>query len=75
LLKTKYEKWYAAGTIISLIPLGKVIGISTKNLMYSLNNEGLNSGYRMGNSNSVLRDGIVSIEHESGDLLLMECVD
>ncbi len=75
LLKKKYENWYAAGTIISLIPLGKVIGISTKNLMYSLNNEELNSGYRMGNSNSVLRDGIVSIEHESGDLLLMECVD
>lgn len=75
LLKTKYEKWYAAGTIISLMPLGKVSGISTKNLTYSLNNEELNSGYRMGNSNSVLKDGIVSIEHETGDLLLMECVD
>ena len=75
LLDKKYSFWYAANTYLSLMPLGKVTGISTKNLLYPLNNEELTSGYRMGNSNSVVADGIVTIEHQSGDLLLMECRD
>ncbi len=75
LLDKNYSFWYAANTYLSLMPLGKVRGISTKNLLYPLNNEELNSGYRMGNSNSVVMDGIVTIEHQSGDLLLMECID
>jgi thiamine pyrophosphokinase len=74
-LDKNYSFWYAANTYLSLMPLGKVRGISTKNLLYPLNNEELNSGYRMGNSNSVVMDGIVTIEHQSGDLLLMECID
>jgi thiamine pyrophosphokinase len=75
LLPTKFDKWYTANTIISLIPVGKVIGITTKNLFYSLNNEELQIGYRTGSSNHVINDGIVTIEHQSGDLLLMECWD
>ena len=35
LLPTKFDKWYTANTIISLIPVGKVSGITTKNLFYS----------------------------------------
>jgi len=75
LLHTKFDKWYTANTIISLIPVGKVSGITTKNLFYSLDNEELQIGYRTGSSNHVITDGIVTIEHESGDLLLMECWD
>jgi thiamine pyrophosphokinase len=75
LLSTKFDKWYTANTIISLIPVGKVSGISTKNLFYSLDNEELQIGYRTGSSNHVITDGIVTIEHQSGDLLLMECWD
>jgi thiamine pyrophosphokinase len=75
LLDSKYSKWFAADTIISLIPLGKVTGVITQNLFYSLENEDLYTGYRMGNSNHVLQDGTVTIEHETGDLLLMECKD
>ena len=75
LLPTKFQKWYTANTIISLLPLGTVLGISTSNLHYSLNNESLTIGYRNGNSNHVISDGIVAIEHQSGDLLLMECFD
>jgi thiamine pyrophosphokinase len=75
LLPTKFDKWYTANTIISLIPVGKVSGITTKNLFYSLNNEELQIGYRTGSSNHVVNDGIVTIEHQSGDLLLMECWD
>jgi thiamine pyrophosphokinase len=75
LLPQNYEKWYPAGTPISLIPIGKVDGITTKNLKYSLDNESLIMGYRSGSSNEALKDGIVSISHESGDLLLMECWD
>ena len=75
LLDKHFSNWYAADTCLSLMPLGKVTGISTKNLLYPLHEEELTSGYRMGNSNSVVTDGIVTIEHQSGDLLLMECKD
>lgn len=75
LLPNKFNKWYTAKTTLSLIPVGKVSGISTQNLMYALHNETLELGYRTGTSNQVLADGIVTIEHQSGDLLLMECWD
>jgi thiamine pyrophosphokinase len=75
LLPTTFEKWYTANTIISLIPIGKVVGITTQNLFYSLHNEDLTIGYRTGSSNHVSQDGIVSITHTEGDLLLMECWD
>jgi thiamine pyrophosphokinase len=75
LLPKKFEKWYPAATPISLIPIGKVAGISTKNLKYPLDNEELTIGYRSGSSNEVLNDGIVMIEHREGDLLMMECFD
>jgi thiamine pyrophosphokinase len=75
LLPNKFEKWYTANTPISLIPVGKVTGITSQNLFYPLQNDELNLGYRSGNSNHVSQDGIVTITHESGDLLLMECFD
>ncbi|MDP5201027.1 thiamine diphosphokinase [Flavobacterium sp. DG2-3] len=75
LLPTKFEKWYTANTPISLIPIGVANGISSTNLKYQLNNDTLTMGYRTGSSNSVEKDGIVSIIHSDGDLLLMECFD
>lgn len=75
LLQNNFEKWYPANTIISLIPIGKATGITTQNLYYALNNEDLTIGYRTGSSNHVISDGIVSIQHAAGDLLLMECWD
>jgi thiamine pyrophosphokinase len=75
LVPQKFEKWYTANTIISLIPIGEVSGIYTQNLEYPLQNESLKMGYRSGSSNHVIQDGIVKIVHSSGDLLLMECWD
>ncbi|MGV3697387.1 thiamine diphosphokinase [Flavobacterium sp.] len=75
LLPASFEKWYPANTILSLIPIGKVTGIHTKNLFYPLHDEDLTIGYRTGSSNHVAEDGIVSITHKEGDLLLMECWD
>jgi thiamine pyrophosphokinase len=75
LLPPRFEKWYTAATPISLIPIGKVAGISTKNLKYGLQDEELHIGYRTGSSNEVVADGMVLIEHREGDLLLMECFD
>jgi len=75
LVSQKFEKWYTANTIISLIPIGEVSGIYTQNLQYPLLNESLKMGYQSGSSNHVVEDGIVKIEHSSGDLLLMECWD
>ncbi len=75
LLPKKYQKWYAKDSILSLIPIGTVESISTKNLFYPLQNEELKLGYRTGSSNHVAEDGIVSIEFEKGDLLLIESFD
>ena len=75
LLPKRFEKWYTATTPISLIPIGNVSGIHSQNLFYPLKNDTLTIGYRTGSSNHVLQDGIVIIEHNEGDLLLMECID
>lgn len=75
LMPNKFEKWYTANTPISLIPIGVVNGIFSTNLKYPLNNDTLTMGYRTGSSNSVLEDGLVTISHSNGNLLLMECFD
>lgn len=75
LLPRKFEKWYTANTPISLIPIGHVTGIHSENLFYPLQNDSLTIGYRTGSSNHVVQDGMVIIEHQQGDLLLMECMD
>jgi thiamine pyrophosphokinase len=75
LLPTKFEKWYPKETPLSIIPIGEVSGIYSKNLYYPLENDTLTIGYRTGSSNHVAEDGIVTIEHLKGDLLLMECWD
>ncbi len=75
LLPRKFEKWYTANTPISLIPIGHVSGIHSENLFYPLKDDSLTIGYRTGSSNHVTQDGLVVIEHQEGDLLLMECMD
>ncbi|SEA77918.1 thiamine pyrophosphokinase [Flavobacterium gillisiae] len=75
LLSKRFEKWYTANTPISLIPIGHVTGIHSENLFYPLQNDTLTIGYRTGSSNHVVKDGIVIIEHDAGDLLMMECSD
>ena len=75
LLPKKFEKWYPAKTPLSLIPVGHVTGIHSQNLFYPLENDSLTIGYRTGSSNHVKTDGLVVIEHDQGDLLLMECWD
>ena len=72
LLPNSFKKWYPKNAIISLIPLGKVEKISTENLFYELQNEDLELGYRTGSSNHVTEDGIITITHEKGNLLLIE---
>ena len=74
-LKGTYEKWYVAGTPVSLIPVGEVEGIQTSGLKYNLNDETLVLGHRSGNSNEAEKDGIVRILARKGDLLIMECWD
>lgn len=75
LLPTKFEKWYTKDTVLSLIPIGEVTGITSKNLFYPLQNDTLSIGIRTGSSNHVTEDGVVTIEHSNGNLLLMECWD
>lgn len=74
-LPKRFKKWYSKDTILSLIPVGKVTGITTENLFYALQNEELELGLRTGSSNHVSEDGIVEISHEKGHLLLIESLD
>lgn len=75
LLPKHFQKWYTKDSIISLIPIGKVDGIHSENLFYPLKNDTLTIGYRTGSSNHAAKDGLVTIKHENGDLLLIESLD
>jgi thiamine pyrophosphokinase len=70
-----FKKWFKAGSTISLIPFPVASDISTTNLRYPLNNEELELGKRMGNSNEVTASGMVEIKYNTGNLLIMECRD
>ena len=72
LLPRAFKKWYAKDQIISLMPIGSVSGISSKNLFYPLEGILLKLGYKTGCSNHVAEDGFVEISHPDGDLLLIE---
>lgn len=74
-LPTQYKKHYAAGSKISLFPVGEVSGIKTENLIYALSEESLVWGGRSGSSNAVKNDGIVEIKHKKGVLILIESKD
>lgn len=74
-LPAVFEKWYAKGTPISLIPVGNANVVNTQNLLYHLDNETLMLGYHTGSSNESASDGVVKVSFQSGDLLLMECKD
>lgn len=70
-----YNKKHAKGTKISLLPLGDVSGVITRNLRYSLMNESLSLGKRTGSSNEVSEDGEVVVTIGKGKLIIMECWD
>lgn len=74
-ISNNFRKYYKAGTIISLVPVGTVTGIQLSNLRFPLNKEDLILGFRAGTSNEVLADGEIEITYTSGHLLLMECFD
>ncbi len=74
-LPNVFIKWFKAHSTLSLIPIFEAKGIVTKNLKYSLVNEDLRLGFRIGNSNEALSDGNVEISFESGRMLIMECSD
>ena len=74
-LPKRYQKWYVKDTVLSLMPVGVVSGVTTQGLNYNLQNDVLTLGYRTSSSNSAAQDGLVMIEHTEGDLLMMECRD
>lgn len=74
-LPSFFTKKYEPHALLSLIPVGKVEGITTRGLQYNLNDEVLELGGRIGSSNCATGEEPVYIEHRSGNLLLMECWD
>lgn len=75
ILPPRFEKHYEKGDTISLLPLGKVGGIKTENLLYPLNDETLEITVRSGSSNEVKETGLVKISHGSGKLLMIEKIN
>lgn len=72
----RFEKWYEAGTSISVIPVGTVTGYTSEGLKYDLRDATLKLGYAPGtSSNEAAEDGFVRVEAQTGDLLIMECWD
>jgi thiamine pyrophosphokinase len=74
-LPMNYRKHYQKGQILSLMPIGQVQEVNTRNLKYNLQNFTLNSIERTGSSNEVEQTGVVEIKHRSGALLLMEAFE
>jgi thiamine pyrophosphokinase len=72
LVKNYFSKYYKKGHIISLLPIGKVTGIFSENLLYPLNNSVLDPKKQTGCSNSVLDDGTVKIKIKKGFLIFIE---
>jgi thiamine pyrophosphokinase len=70
-----YSKFYPQGSVLSLLPLTNVLGLTTTGLRYNLNTEDFILPERTGSSNEVEEAGIVEIKFKSGILLLMECWD
>jgi thiamine pyrophosphokinase len=69
LIRSNYQFRGKPGQIVSLIPIGKVKGITTRGLKYALKNESLEFGIREGMSN-VITSSPVSISIKNGLLLL-----
>ena len=69
LIRSNYQFRGKPGQIVSLIPIGKVKGITTRGLKYALKNESLEFGIREGLSN-VITSSPVSISIKNGLLLL-----
>jgi thiamine pyrophosphokinase len=74
-LKSNFEKWYPAHSLLSIMPMGEVKQVVTSGLKYNLNNEDLALGMRTSSSNETLEDGFVKIAHQEGNLFLMQCHD
>lgn len=74
-LPNHFEKWYVAGTPLSIMPFGEAFEVKSEGLRYELNHASLRLGTQTSSSNEVDKDGIVQISHASGALILMECHD
>ena len=74
-LPSLFQKKFVPGSILSLMPIGKVEGIETEGLQYNLYNEPLEIGGRIGSSNQAAGSGLVKVAHKSGNLVLMESWD
>jgi len=74
-LPNSFKKWYKKETLLSLIPIGVVNGITTTGLLYNVTNFKMETGINSGSSNQTIDDSIVYITYNSGNLLLMECKD
>lgn len=70
-----FKKHFEAGTNVSLMPLNAVSGLRTENLVWNLNGETLEFPHRSSSSNRIAETGLLTVNFDSGMLLMMECTD
>jgi thiamine pyrophosphokinase len=74
-ISSGFRKHFQAHHNVSLIPLNKVVNLRTNNLVWNLYGKDLEYPFNTSSSNRVAETGIVSVEFDSGNLLMMECWD
>jgi thiamine pyrophosphokinase len=74
-IQSPFKKFFPKNTNISLVPITKVEGVVSKNLVWELNSLDLEPGISYGTSNKMAHDAVLEIHFESGILFLMECWD
>lgn len=70
-----FKKWYPKGTPLSLLPCGEARDVTTKNLVWNLENDVLCLPHKTSSSNEVLMDGFVEISYGAGYLILIEAYE
>lgn len=70
-----FTKYFNKGTNISLFPMNNCHNIHTSGLKYNMNGEALDLPNKTGSSNETVEDGLISIEYEGGQMILMEGYD
>ncbi len=74
-INSGFKKYFKEGYNLSLIPLNKVENLVTENLKWNLGGRTLEYPYNTSSSNQVETSGIVTVNFDSGFLLMMECID
>ena len=71
-IKSGFKKHFEKDHTLSLMPLNKVTNLTTNNLVWNMKQAVLEYPYSTSSSNRILETGLLEVNFDSGDLLLIE---